>query len=194
MPDWACWSVYVAVQASLRTQALDLARASAARDKPEASRLAALPQPFSPFNWKLIASRRTAHHEAYVNLVGHSAWLPALPGLQSLHRLASAYRPPAELVWHARHRLGDEPALRPAVERLWADPRFAAFRRFATHPAVSRIERQGDETCVWFTDLRYDLPVLPDTFRYGYCREHADAAWQLYRLRYFSARARQRID
>jgi inner membrane protein len=46
---------------------------------------------------------------------------------------------------------------------------------------------------VWFTDLRYDLPALPDTFRYGFCRDAAGEAWTLYRLRYFSDDARQPV-
>lgn len=69
-----------------------------------------------------------------------------------------------------RHRYGSRQELRPLIEALWKDPRLAPFRRFAAFPAVSGVEHDGDETCVWFTDLRYDLPVLPDTFRYGFCR------------------------
>jgi len=40
--------------------------------------------------------------------------------------------------------------------------------------------------CVWFTDLRYDLPALPDTFRYGHCQTPPGAPWRLFRLRYFT--------
>jgi inner membrane protein len=47
--------------------------------------------------------------------------------------------------------------------------------------------------CIWFTDLRYDLPGWPDTFRVGVCREAADAPWQAHRLRYLRADARQRL-
>lgn len=77
-------------------------------------------------------------------------------------------------------------------ERLAALPQpFSPFRRFAVYPSVSRVDADGDETCVWFTDLRYDLPSLPDTFRYGFCREAYEQPWRLYRLRYFSERSRQ---
>lgn len=62
------------------------------------------------------------------------------------------------------------------------------------HPALSRIDAGRTSTCVWFTDLRYDLPAWPDTFRYGYCRELQAGDWRLYRLRYFSDDARQAID
>ena len=38
-----------------------------------------------------------------------------------------------------------------------------------------------------------DLPTLPDTFRYGFCRDNIDQPWRLYRLRYFSDNARQEL-
>lgn len=152
-----------------------------------------LPQPFSPFNWKLIGSNEEVHYEAYLNLAGHVPLLPPVPGLQQFHDMAAAFRPPAQLSWQARHRYGDQPEMRVLIEHLWEDPRFAPFRRFAVYPGLSAVESDRGETCVWFTDLRYDLPVLPDTFRYGFCRASNEKSWQLYRLRYFSERARQRL-
>ena len=83
---------------------------------------------------------------------------------------------------------------RELTEALWHDPRFALFRRFAVLPSVSRIDSAGAERCVWFTDRRYDLPTLPDTFRYGFCQDEAGGPWRLHRLRYLSERSRQRLD
>ncbi|WP_119153233.1 metal-dependent hydrolase [Caldimonas tepidiphila] len=184
---------YVAAQMGLQQRALEVARVSLRASGLEATRLSALPQPFSPFNWKLIASDETLHRQAYVNLVGHPPLLPSMPGLQRLHDIAAAFQPPQGLDWHVRHRHGSRPELQPAIRQLWDDPRFAPFRRFATHPSVSGVEQGGGETCVWFTDLRYDLPALPDTFRYGFCRDGTRGPWRLYRLRYFSAQDRQRL-
>ncbi len=181
---------YVTLQAGLRQQALDLARTAV----PAAARWAAFPQPFSPFNWKLIASSEAQHLQAHVNLAGHRTLVPAWQALRPLHDIATAFRPPVALEWQVRHRFGPHPELQPVAQTLWADERFAAFRRFATHPSLSAIEQEGGGvTCVWFTDLRYDLPALPDTFRYGFCREGTEAQWQLFRLRYFSRDARQHI-
>jgi inner membrane protein len=184
---------YVAAQAWLQERALDIGRAALAEQGFAIEKLSAIPQPFSPFNWKLIASNETLHREAYVNLIGHPPLVPPLPGLRPLHDIAAAFRSPARLDWQTRYRHGARRDLRPMVERLWADPRFAPFRRFAVYPGVSGIEHQGLETCVWFTDLRYDLPTWPDTFRFGFCRVDMSAPWELYRLRYFSAHARQPI-
>jgi inner membrane protein len=181
---------YVGGQAYLQQRAIDMASASAARHGFAVASLAALPQPFSPFNWKLIAIDCDQYHESYVNLLGHRPLVPA--GLPFAD-LARAYEPPDQLTWRSRHRLGDAPEQRRLVEERWDDVRFEPFRQFAVYPAVSRIDRADDATCVWFTDLRYDLPALPDTFRYGFCRDASGEPWQLYRLRYFSDRARQRL-
>jgi inner membrane protein len=186
--------LYVAGQGWLQQRALDTGRAAARDQGHQFMRLAALAQPFSPFNWKLIGSTDALYYEAHINLPGHRPLVPPLTGLQRWSRLAAAYRPPAELAWRVRHRHGDRPELHALVEDLWQDPRFAPYRRFATHPLLSRIDSDGAGTCVWFTDLRYDLPTLPDMFRYGFCRDRAEHAWQVYRLRYFSEGSRQRLS
>lgn len=186
--------LYVAGQGWLQQRAIEVGLASARGQSLELMRLSALPQPFSPFNWKLIGTADAVYHEAHVNLLGHRPMVPPLPGLERWSELAAAYRPPAELAWRARPRLGARPEARDVVERLWQEPRLAPFRRFATHPTLSRIDSEGPGTCIWFTDLRYDLPTLPDTFRYGFCRDGAERPWELYRLRYFSERSRQRLS
>jgi inner membrane protein len=108
--------------------------------------------------------------------------------------MAAVFRPPEQLTWQVRYRYGDDLERKALVEALWRAPRFAPFRRFALHPSISDIENRNGETCVWFTDLRYDLQVLPDTFRYGFCRNDAKSGWQLYRLRYFSKGSRQLLE
>jgi inner membrane protein len=186
--------IYVSGQMGLQQRAIVIGRASASAQGLAIERLSALSQPLSPFNWKLIGVEGALYYEAYVNLAGHRPLVPPLPGAQWLTELAEAYRPPAQLTWQVRHRYGDRAELRALVEQLWEEPRFAPFRRFATYPSLSRIDSNGRETCVWFTDLRYDLPALPDTFRYGFCRDSIEQPWQLYRLRYFSERSRQRLS
>jgi inner membrane protein len=171
--------LYLAALATLQQRALALARAA----QPGAERIAALAQPYSPFNWKLIAVRGDQYHVAHVNLIGHAPLVPHVFG--RWHALAAAYDAPARPRWQVRARWGDDALL---AQQLWARDDFAAFRRFAVFPAG----RAGKD-CIWFSDLRYDLPALPDTFRYGYCRA-PDGAWRLHRLRYFSDDARVRLD
>lgn len=180
-------------QAWLKQQALRLGAEAAAAAGLAPQRIEALAQPFSPFNWKLIAEQGQGYVVAHVNLLGHGAPVPPWPGLARLRELAQAYVPPEELAWTPQHRYGTDPQWRALARQLWERPEFAAFRRFAVHPALARVDAAEARLCLWFTDLRYDLPRWPETFRYGYCQEPRGAPWQLYRLRYFSADGRQRL-
>jgi inner membrane protein len=197
--------VLVAGQALLQQRALAFGQAVAQARGWAAGDVTALAQPFSPFNWKLVVADGPRYHEAYVNLAGHRPWVPALPGLRTLHAMAASYAAPAQAVWRPRQRPGAR------LAALWERPELEPYRRFAMLPAVSRIDADADadvdaETgvfgnpdggagrrCVWFTDLRYDLPVLPDTFRFGFCRDDAASPWMLHRQRYLRDDAPQRL-
>jgi inner membrane protein len=178
---------YLALTAYAHAQALELARSAPADGM---VRWDVFPQPFSPFNWKLIATNGIDHQVAHVNLLGHPSLVPSF--LEPWAASASAFRPPAALTWsqHSLRPPASDPQ-RQVAQRLWLDTRFEPFRRFATHPAIDDPSTRTTE-CIWFTDLRYDLPGLPATFRYGFCPAANGAHWELHRLRYFST-ARQRL-
>lgn len=186
----ALLALYAGGQTLQQLRAADIAQRWAQANGIVPARVAALAQPLSPFNWKLLVVEGARYHQAHLKLVGGGAALP-IPG--PLGELARAYRPAQRLVWSLHHRYGADAASQAQVLARWHDPRFAPYRRFASFPALSRIDR-GRETCIWFTDLRYDLPGLPDTFRYGFCRGGETRPWRLYRLRYFSAEARQGLE
>ena len=183
----------VAWQAWLQQRALEIGHASAQAQGFAYERLSAFAQPLSPLHWKLIASSATQHHVAHLDLGGRGHWVPAWTGLRWLHALAGAYRSAPQLAWVRHERLPDPQGRYGFVAPLWHDERLAPFRRFATHPALLRIDDAADTVCVWFTDLRYDLPTLPAVFRYGMCRDGKHAPWLPYRLRYLSDGARQRL-
>lgn len=191
---------YVGVQAVLKQRALELGNESLRAAGFQAQGVDALPQPFSPFNWKLIARADMDYRVAHVNLAGHPAWIPPWQALGRLPAMARAYVAPGRMVWMARSRLPEAPDERALASQLWLRPDFADFRQFAVYPALSAITAMpflpigGTAACVWFTDLRYDLPAVEDIFRYGYCRDSAQAPWRLHRLAYFSRDQRQRID
>jgi inner membrane protein len=183
----------VAGQAWLQQRALAIGQVSARTQGLAYERLSAFAQPLSPLHWKLIASTATQHRVAHLDLGGRGHWVPAWPGLRWLHALAGAYQPASALTWLRYERLADPQGQHGFVEPLWHDARFAPFRRFATHPALVSVDAGAGTDCVWFTDLRYDLPTLPEVFRYGFCRDDEHAPWLLYRLRYLSDSARQRL-
>ncbi|MCQ4346935.1 metal-dependent hydrolase [Pseudomonas stutzeri] len=186
----ALLALYAGAQTLQQLRASDIARQWAQANGIAPVRVAALAQPLSPFNWKLLVIDGERYHLAHLKLVSGAAALP-LPG--PLGELARAYRPSQQLVWQLRQRYGADATLQEQVQARWHDPRFASYRRFAVFPALSRIDR-GHDTCIWFTDLRYDLPTLPETFRYGFCRSDETQPWRLYRLRYFSADSRQGLE
>ncbi|MFS8974801.1 metal-dependent hydrolase [Cupriavidus necator] len=194
---------YVGVQGVLKHRALELGRESLRAAGIQAQEVDALPQPFSPFNWKLIARAETAYRVAHVNLAGHPAWVPPWQALGHLPAMARAYVPPERMVWTRRPLLPEVPAEQALAWQLWVRPDFADFRQFAVYPALSAITAMPATpslpsseaaACVWFTDLRYDLPAVEDIFRYGYCRDSVQAPWRLHRLAYFSRDRRQRLD
>lgn len=162
---------YLGLLAGLRAQALQLAQAHVRAERLAAQRIEALPQPYSPWRWKLVVAETERHHIAQVDLADRQA-----------------------PVWQRRTRYGDDAAQRTLAEPLWQRPDFAAFRRFAMFPALSAVDEGAARRCVWFTDLRYDLPGWPDTFRYGYCQQPPGTAWRLHRLRYFSRDGLQALD
>lgn len=63
---------------------------------PAAANVNVWPQPFSPLNWKLVASDANGHWVVHVNLRGHAAWVPAMAG--RWHALAAAYHAPQALL------------------------------------------------------------------------------------------------
>jgi inner membrane protein len=200
---------YVGLQGLAQQRAAELARGWAQAQGLVEPRVSAFAQPLSPWHWRLIVSDDRAHHVADLDLAPRwlAAWTPPLPWPQPLREMLAAYRPAAALQWQPHLRA--DGSLRPPLElpagrmrpdaaqaadalAAWRAAPLAPFRRFATHPALYRIDTAADGSlrCAWFTDLRYDLPRLPATFRYGVCRDDPAQPWRLYRLRYLQADAR----
>ena len=189
----AALAVYCGAQWGLQQRAIFLGEREARARQFVAARVVAIAQPFSPLNWKLIVEQPDGYRVAHVNLLGFRTAAAEMFGMRHLSDLARAYRAPDAIVWETRRRYGEDEGRRALVRELWNRPDFAAYRRFARYPSVSSIDESDGWTCVWFSDLRYDLPTLPDVFRYGFCREEAEATWQPYRLRYFTSAGRQAL-
>lgn len=169
---------YVGAQAGLQHAALRLVtRQITAQHLTDAS-AQALPQPFSPFYWKLIIAQGDHYQEAYVNLLTQTASAPALDQDNMWIVLRAQYRPANQLIWRYRDRFGD-PQEASLARLAWARPEFSAFRRFAVYPALYRIDTHATQQCVWFVDLRFTIDALTPPFRYGLCRATDSATWQL---------------
>ena len=172
---------YLLLQGGLKQQALALGRDHVQREAIRAVRVAAFPQPFSPYNWKIVVEATDYYDVGYTNLSGGYTGSGSGRGLWD--QVRATYRSPAVMTWLRQRRYGDPGAEAEGVKRLWANAQLDYFRRFAQLPVLYRIDREGERTCIWFTDLRYVLPYLTPPFRYGLCRDGPEAPWQVERLR-----------
>ena len=171
---------YVALQAALKHQALTVANTYIQQNAMTDARPTALPQPFSPFNWKIIIQKNHHYDVAYINLAGAYAVADDATGFWA--EVRRTYQAPDKPSWQTFHRYGDDPNAINQITDLWQNDQLYYFRQFAEYPVLYRIDTDGAQTCVWFTDLRYLLPYLTPPFRYGLCRTMPDTDWQLHRL------------
>lgn len=186
---------FVLFQALINHEVAGLGRERAAELNWPDAEVRALAQPFSPFNRMVIVQRNGDYERTRVNLLTRESsqadsrhWR-----LWQLHR---SFRPVTAPAWERFRLLPESPAdTREIVRAAWTSDALAPFRRFAHHPVLYRIDRDGGSVCVWFTDLRYWYDPLPAPFRFGGCRDRDDAEWALYELSWADAReaARRKI-
>jgi len=174
---------YVSFQGALQYRAVKLGEAYAGSHGLTGAEIHALPQPLTPFNWKIIVSQDDGYHEALVNLWRTRS--PAPPGPESgmLRKIAAGYQPVSAAAWRRHLRFGETASEKALAREAWSQDAFAAYRRFARFPALERIDSAGGRVCVWFFDLRFTLPSLPPSFQYGVCRAGATDSWQAERMR-----------
>ncbi|MDO9311832.1 MAG: metal-dependent hydrolase, partial [Nitrosomonas sp.] len=141
-----------------------------------------LPQPLSPFHWKIIIRHDDSYHLALITLrqsanpqPDPTAWLSS--------KMAAAYRPAAENDWQIHQQFGDDSTTTALVREAWLHPTFEPFRAFAVFPLLERIDTSERGLCVWFHDLRFKFPELPPSFRYGVCRPNDHSDWIMFRQR-----------
>jgi inner membrane protein len=173
---------YVGSLALLQQRASEAGVSHAAARGLHGVTVSALPQPFSPFNWKILIAHGDAYEEANVNLLrrqaredpGHDAW--------TLRRIATGYHPADAPLWQRHTRFGESAADIELAREAWNAAALEGFRRFAVYPALDGIALGPREACAWFVDLRFTLPGVPAPFRYGACREGGEP-WKLRQLR-----------
>ena len=173
--------IYVLFQGGLKQYAHSIAQDHVQGEGISAVRIAVLPQPFSPFNWKIIIETDDYYDISYVNLSGGYTAIGDEKGFWS--KVRNTYKTPEEMNWQRQRRFGDAGPEAERVEMLWYNQQLDYFRRFAEFPVLYRIDRGTEESCVWFTDLRYVLPFMTPPFRYGLCQGNREATWGINRLR-----------
>ena len=146
---------YVGLQAWAHDRAIDLGADAAHRHLWKQSRISAIPQPLSPFNWKIIVEHRQHYHVGIVKLFGKPVAKSDDGGF--FNTLAAAYPTPDTIDWQRRYRYGDDRYTTAAVREAWQSESIADFRRFARFP-VYLGRGDADKPCYRFADLRFELP------------------------------------
>lgn len=174
---------YVGFQGLLHQQAWRLGAEYVRSHGLQGARVHALPQPLSPFNWKILIGHGDAYDVANVNLLRSTPLPPPGKGAGFFTRVASVYKPVGAMQWRHYSRFGGDPALDGLVRQAWSDAAFAGYRRFAEYPVLYRVDREQGGTCVWFNDLRFAVGELRAPFRFGLCRKDGESPWGLRRLK-----------
>lgn len=180
---------YVGMQAVLHARAIDVGRAHAERMGLGTAPVSALPRPVSPFNWMIVIADGDRYHYANVNLVRDRMPPAPEPTTGFIARLDAAYAPVADAKWTEVAKYGDSPAGRTLAADVLRGPELDFFRWFANYPALYRIDAGNPGRCVWFEDLRFNIPGRDaNPFRFGACAEEGAPEWIAYRLRDDGAR------
>jgi inner membrane protein len=193
MVSIAILCVYVLFQLHLKSQARLMGEILSPQNDVSDIKTIALPQPFSPFHWRIINYENSRYYTALIDLAGISEKLKHLEGTIPYLDLVSAYQDVANIEWEEYTLFGDQPEGQSLAREVWQHKKMTKFRNFARYPVLYRINLDDNQTCVWFSDLRYHISKTIPSFRYGMCREN-NQEWRRYRLRYFSRNKRHLID
>jgi inner membrane protein len=145
----------------------------------------AIPQPLSPFNWKIIVSRGDGYDVASVNLWDTESRRPPGPRhgiagiLGAWGRIAAGYQPVSAANWTHYSQFGKTVSQNALAREAWGQEVFTRFRQFANFPVLDKIKSNGSAVCVSFFDLRFTVPSLPPSLVFGVCRDNASARWRL---------------
>ncbi len=175
---------YVGFQAMQNAHVTALGEKYALQQGYRNAEVVALPQPLSPFNWKIIVTEQDHYEITYVNL--HRQSSPAQPSKGSglFARIDAVYQPVHGLRWQREARFGNSAEQQLLSHEAWDAPVMARVRRFIEYPALAQINhREPEGTCVWFDDLRFTLSDVRSPFRFGVCRSNEHSDWRLFRLR-----------
>ncbi|MFZ5842069.1 MAG: metal-dependent hydrolase [Pseudomonadota bacterium] len=152
----------------------------------------AFPQPLISSHRHLVVATEAQYCHSYQALSQFSL-RPLFGRDNAIAAMLQHYQPSAAAHWHCYSPFASTDAKAAEIQDRWQDPRLADFRAFATLPMLDQVSATASERCLWFSDLRYNWPVLPATFRYGFCRSTDSKVWQPYRLRYLRAHARDAL-
>jgi len=170
---------YVGAQAILKQRAQTIGTSYVAANTLPDAQVHVLPQPFSPFHWLVIVEQPQRYLLSYVSLTRADLRVPPADA-NVLRRVYDSYRPVDRASWQTVPRYGVSNDDREITRALWDSKMFERYRQFAMFPAVYRVDRSSQRTCVRFADLRFALSGRAAPFRYAGCRENSAGGWRMY--------------
>jgi inner membrane protein len=172
--------VYVLMQGYWMRMAVSEAYASVPTRITLDSRVAAIPQPLSPFNWKLIIETKDNYYVRYINL--YRKQIRAADKKDHLFKQIDAlYTPLEENNWNIIPRFGLG-STQPLAKRVWQHDQMKSIRRFMEFPAVYRFDDYPEMQCIWFADQRFVLENIRAPFIFGACQHRESGEMKFLRL------------
>jgi len=168
---------YIGFQGFLQHAAVRLAYDRIAQQQLRHATAEAIPQPLSPFNWKLIISDQDSYQVAYVNLWREEV-ITVTADANWLGKLNALYAPKRALVWQAIPRFGGDEPQQALSKHIWQSEAMRDIRGFMLYPSTFFANDSG---CAWFVDQRFVLSNMRQPFVFGGCQEEVNAIIRLYR-------------
>lgn len=170
---------YVAFQGIMHYKAEGIAENYVGKNKFSDYEISVMPQPFSPFHWKLVIKTGEKYWVSYINLVASNV-LRASNDAGFFTKINALYKPANKNTWQEIEQFGEmNPAL---AKQAWALDMMKPIRNFMLYPSVATIAGEENKNCIWFTDHRFVLEGIRNSpFVFGACKEN-DKIWQLFRL------------
>lgn len=128
----------------------------------------AIPQPLSPFNWKVIVTTPERYYIRDVNIYRRQT-VTATQSASMFAQINALYTPAEIYNWYIVPKFGLGP-VQSLARDIWQDARMQPVRKFMLYPAVYRFEKIDEGVCVWFADQRFVLRDIRAPFVFGACR------------------------
>ena len=141
-----------------------------------------LPQPFSPLYWQALSKNETHLYQSYLKLADDSI-ATRVTDIVGFDNYGQYFNQATNPNWNQLDNL--DSLQEPKISVAWNHSKFKAFRDFSHYPVFLQQTQSINETCYWFSDLRYHWPGITPSFRYAMCHNESNN-WQVRRLKYFS--------
>lgn len=170
---------YIGYQGTLNLQARQVAEKYSQENNLVQADISVMPQPFSPFHWKIIIKTGDKYIVSYIDLISEKVFTAGKDaGL--FDRINALYLPVGQNSWNNINQFGD---LQPELsKKVWFMDVMKPIRRFMLFPSVNLAVTENKDNCVWFRDHRFVLDgIRHSPFLFGACKIQ-QKGWSLFRL------------